>query len=104
MHSRRTSGWKRQLRVVQPDEATNPGKPATGTLRQGDRQGPPIPRWNARDLPRPTMPRPLRSERGNRGSKKGRLNPLGGRPVETWTRQAPRPRAQGRTKAEAADI
>jgi len=40
-----------------------------------------------------TMPWPLRQERGDRGNKttnkKGRLNPLGGRPVEMWTRQAP---------------
>ena len=51
-----TAGRQRQLRFVQPAQAANPGKPAASALRQGERQGPPISRWNPRDLSRATLP------------------------------------------------
>src|ERR1019366_6171652 len=93
VRSGRASGRQRQLRFVQPAKTANPGKPATRAFRQGDRQGPALSGRKLRHLPRSTMPWPLRQERGDRGNKttnkKGRLNPLGGRPVEMWTRQAP---------------
>ncbi len=59
LRSRRPSGRQRQLRVVQPVEAADPGEPATRTLRQGAGQGSPLPRRNPCDLPRPALPWPL---------------------------------------------
>ena len=44
-------------------------------------------------------------EKGSlQGRKKRRLNPLGGAPVEMWTRQTPCPQSHRRTKPEEADI
>ena len=57
------SGRQRQLRVVQPAQAANPGKPAARPFRQGARQSAPISRRNPRHFPRAAMPRPLRQQR-----------------------------------------
>ncbi len=45
-----------------------------------------------------------RRKRRPEGRKKSRWNPLGGQPVEMWTRLSPCPQSHRRTKAEAADI
>ena len=78
-------GRQRQLRLVQPAQAANPGEPAARPFRQGAGESAPVPRRKPRHLSRPALSGPLRQQRGLQGRKKRRLNPLGAAPVEMWT-------------------
>ena len=82
VHPGGASGRQRQHRDVPSPAAANPAEPAARALRQGAREGAPIPRRHIRDLPRPALSRSLRSQRRNHGLTNCRLNPLGGEPVD----------------------
>jgi transposase len=99
-----TPGHERQLRFLSQAEIANPAKPDARPFRQGAGQGARLSRRLLRPLPWAPMHRPLRPEWSDQRDEKRRLNPLGGAPVEMWTRHPPCPQSHRRTEPEEADI